>query len=225
VRESLWTEYTNAPDGPARVRVRNTIVVEEMRIVHEMLRRMKMRRSADYADLVQAGTLGLMKAIERFDPIEGGWFGYASLWVRSEITDAVRQGKGHHFRAGREPDGVQVHDFFFGDMRYIETDGERAYLSDRTEANSSDNKEDMMSLSGGANCVPDLSELERDPLLEVVRDAMHGLSDHERVIVAMATDGAPAAEIALAACIRKDDVPGYLGALLQRLRDAATGDE
>lgn len=214
MRETLWAAYNEAQTPREKDRARNAIVVDQVAIVHEMLRRMRMRGADDYADLVQAGTIGLLRAVGSYDPSVGGWFGYASLWVRSEITEAVRKGKGHHFRAGREPEGIPVHDFFFDDMRYVEADGEVTRLL-------ADGPREDEPLLKGTDGIPDLSILREHDLLVDVRDAMGALSDHERVIVSMATDGAPIKEIAIAACVSVDDVPGYLQALLVKLRTAA----
>jgi RNA polymerase sigma factor (sigma-70 family) len=49
-------------------------------------------RGVPYDDLVQEGTLGLMQAVERFDPARGVKFStYAAWWIRGALTDALRQ--------------------------------------------------------------------------------------------------------------------------------------
>lgn len=46
----------------------------------------------DYADLIQAGNLGLMKATERFDPELGNKFStYAYWWIRQSVLRALDQ--------------------------------------------------------------------------------------------------------------------------------------
>jgi RNA polymerase primary sigma factor len=47
-------------------------------------------RSAPFADLVQEGTVGLMRAVERFDPDRGVKFStYAVPWIRRSVLDAI----------------------------------------------------------------------------------------------------------------------------------------
>ncbi len=51
-------------------------------------------------DLVQEGNLGLLKAIERFDPERGVRLGtYATYWIRAEIREYVAR----HYRMARLP--------------------------------------------------------------------------------------------------------------------------
>jgi len=47
-------------------------------------------KSLDFLDLVQEGNLGLMKAVERYDPSLGFRFStYATWWIRQAITRAI----------------------------------------------------------------------------------------------------------------------------------------
>src|SRR5690349_12457559 len=47
-------------------------------------------RGVPFSDLVQEGTIGLAKAVERFDPDRGAAFStYAVVWIRRAILDAI----------------------------------------------------------------------------------------------------------------------------------------
>ncbi len=50
----------------------------------------KYRRSRlDHEDLVQEGTIGLMRAIQKFDASKGRFSTYASIWIRQAIGRAI----------------------------------------------------------------------------------------------------------------------------------------
>ena len=49
-------------------------------------------RGVPYDDLVQEGTIGLMQAIQRFDPARGVKFStYAAWWIRGALIEALGQ--------------------------------------------------------------------------------------------------------------------------------------
>jgi RNA polymerase sigma factor (sigma-70 family) len=64
----------------------DSMVLSNMRLVVWMAKRYQ-GRGVELADLVQVGTIGLLKAIEKFDPVRGYKFStYATWWVRQAIT-------------------------------------------------------------------------------------------------------------------------------------------
>lgn len=68
---------------------RNTMVESNLRLVHAVARSHR-GSGAPFADLVQAGTVGLVQAVERFDHRRGLKFStYAVWWIRRSILEAV----------------------------------------------------------------------------------------------------------------------------------------
>jgi len=65
---------------------RERMVLSNLRLVASIARRY-VDQGEDFADLIQVGTIGLMRAIEKFDPALGYKFStYATFWVRQSIT-------------------------------------------------------------------------------------------------------------------------------------------
>jgi RNA polymerase primary sigma factor len=71
-------------------------ILENLRLVVRMA--LKYKDSApDLLDLIQQGNVGLLLAMEGFNPDEGNFSTYASWWIRREITSALR-GQHHSIR-------------------------------------------------------------------------------------------------------------------------------
>jgi RNA polymerase primary sigma factor len=80
------------------------LVKTNMRLIFHIARFYKFRGVA-YPDLIQEGTFGLIKAIDRYDPDRGFRFStYASWWIKQSISRAVAEKS----RIVRLP--VHVHD-------------------------------------------------------------------------------------------------------------------
>ncbi|MBI1743839.1 sigma-70 family RNA polymerase sigma factor [Candidatus Acetothermia bacterium] len=75
-----------------------------------------MNRGLEFGDLIQEGNLGLLKAIEKFDPHKSFRFStYATWWIRQAITRAITRATTGHFKPpqrsemrDREPYGDQA---------------------------------------------------------------------------------------------------------------------
>lgn len=68
---------------------RETLVLHNLPLVLSVARRFQ-NTALDYDDLVQEGILGLMKAVERYDPKRGTRFGtLAYWWIRQSMGRAV----------------------------------------------------------------------------------------------------------------------------------------
>ena len=72
-------------DGPARKRM----IESNLRLVVKIVRRY-INRGMPFLDLIEEGNLGLMHAIEKFDPERGFRFStYATWWIRQTIERAI----------------------------------------------------------------------------------------------------------------------------------------
>lgn len=83
-----WELYKTKLNGAWKryERYKSIMMTRNLRLVITMARRYQRRGNMDILDLVQEGNLGLMKAVERFDPGRGHRFStYASWWIRHAI--------------------------------------------------------------------------------------------------------------------------------------------
>src|SRR5580692_4567132 len=73
---------------------RQQMIAANLRLVVHWARRYQ-DRGVDFADLVQEGTFGLMRAVDKFDWRRGFRFStYATWWIRQALQRAVQQQSG-----------------------------------------------------------------------------------------------------------------------------------
>lgn len=84
--EKLLTERAASGSKYAR----DKLVQHNLRLVVSIAKRYSNTPGMDLEDLIQEGTLGLMRAIEKFDPNRGLKLStYATYWIRQGITRAI----------------------------------------------------------------------------------------------------------------------------------------
>jgi RNA polymerase sigma-B factor len=88
---AMWAALEQmAPDDPRRGVLRDELITMHLPLVHHLARRYR-DRGEDMDDLVQVGTVGLIKAIDGFDPSRGLELStYATPTILGEIKRHFR---------------------------------------------------------------------------------------------------------------------------------------
>lgn len=107
--QSALEKLERARSGDAAAR--EELVQENLPLVHFVLRRFRDRR-AEYDDLFQYGCIGLLKAIDRFDPDYGARFStYAVPIILGEVRRYLRDDAPVHISRTIHDHAVQVERF------------------------------------------------------------------------------------------------------------------
>ena len=77
------------PEDPERARLRRIVVEEQLPLVRHLAQRFR-GRGEPYDDLVQVGTIGLLHAVDRYDPSRGCFTTFAVPTILGEIRRHFR---------------------------------------------------------------------------------------------------------------------------------------
>jgi RNA polymerase sigma factor FliA len=202
----LWARYVKKRDA----RLREELILQYAPLVKYVMGRLAISLPSilDYEDILSFGTIGLIEAVERFDPTKGVKFEtYAISRIRGAIIDAlrsldrlprsVRQKAKEADQAivtlthdlGRDPTDDEI-----ANTLGITAEAYRRHLIDASwvtvslDANSSSGDEDD---DGGVIGVPDPDEqdisvgLEQQELIGELGQAIRELPDREQLVLSL----------------------------------------
>lgn len=190
--------------------IREAIIMRYVNLIHFVLGRLGISQttSVDYEDFVNEGVLGLIEAVDRYDPVHGTQFStYATLRVRGRVLDYLRSSDWMPRAARRRTRAAQeATQQLWGELGRAPTDDELAgrleidlptlhqTLSDAgrvifsIDSLSTTDSDDELSLHDvlADESQPNPSNLfEEDSLKEQMAAALHQLTERERQILSL----------------------------------------
>jgi len=241
-----WERYQATGDSVARA----WLLDRNLGLVHHAAREAVRRgsRTIELDELVSAGTVGLVQALEGFDPGRGQAFSsYAMPRIRGAILDELRaqdwRSRGGRTRTraldraqakleqqlGRRPDPQDVADATGVDLatywRWNAERGNRPPVRLEPAAGDAETAGIADSVADPAATSPE-EALDRDQSLSAMRQAYRNLSEKDRLVLAFSyEEGMSLREIAQMLHVTESRVSQIRTRALARLREALLHDE
>lgn len=87
--EIIYAQMLESDDELEREEGRHKLIESNLKLVISVARK-HLNRGLDFADLIEEGNIGLIKAVDKFDYSKGFKFStYATWWIRQAITRAI----------------------------------------------------------------------------------------------------------------------------------------
>lgn len=208
-RDQKAPPSTRPPLDPGQ---REQQIIEHIALVRSVARRLARRLppSVDLDDLVSTGTIGLINAVDRFDPSRGVPFeAYAEIRIRGAMIDAVREAdwtprtvrsagkrledtrERIHAATGRDPSASELSELLGVSMSRFQRLRRRVATSRTISIDAP---------AGVASTTPLVDALpsdDNDPLITILDfelrdrlvDAIHTLPERERTVLLMHYEG------------------------------------
>lgn len=167
--DELFTRYLANPNTPQGRRYRDQIHEYNMPLARKVAHDAAKQCTEAYEDLEQIAMIGLLKAIERFDPSKGFAFSsHATPWIKGEIQ---------HYLRDHWPEGLDV------PRRWVELHQSVLRCQKRLQRKGRELSEEAIALAMG--CTPTnwrrIKEgMQRTPILDI--DEVHAVSENELAI-------------------------------------------
>lgn len=202
---------TETPDELPSRRERDRLLTEHLGLVHHVARQLSRRLAVEYDfdELVSAGTIGLMNAVDNFDTSRGLAFStFAAPRIRGAILDELRRQdhvprsirrKTRDIGAAREelirrngevPSDQEIAEFLEVDMRTYwrwQSEVEGAFFVPLDQPFKEDDRRSGTPLQSVPGLTGEMIEddLNHQQEVEVLREALLELKEQERIVLSL----------------------------------------